>query len=755
MVEATPVSASRRLLGRLRDVMAAPGTGQARLDQVVRLIAANMVSEVCSIYVRRAGEVLELFATEGLKPQAVHNTRLRFGEGLVGDIAAHARPLALSDAQSHPQFAYRPETGEEVYQSLMGVPILRGGRVIGVLVVQNRTRRTYDEEEVETLQTIAMVLAELVAGGDVVSADELRPGDGAALLPVGLNGVCFNPGVAMGTAVPHRPRIVVHRLVAENLDAELARLAEATEGMHSAIDDLIAASDIAHSGEHREVLETYRLIAEDRGWLGRIREAIHSGLTAEAAVLRVQDDTRARMAQVTDPYLRERLNDFEDLTNRLLQHLTEGVVKETRALADDAVLIARNLGPAELLDYDRAKLRAVLLEEGAPHSHVAIVARALDIPLIGRIAGLIDRIEAGDPVIVDGDTSQAFVRPSEDVIQAYAEGLETRARRKQQYAALRDLPAVTRDHVAVSLMLNAGLLIDVQHLDDTGAEGIGLCRTEIPFMVQSEFPDVAEQTAIYRRILDEAKGRPVVFRTLDVGGDKLLPYFAGSSEENPAMGWRAIRIALDRPAILRQQLRALIVAAGGRDLHVMFPMIAEVAEFDAARAILELELDRARRKGDELPRALKVGAMLEVPALAWQLPTLLKRVDFLSVGSNDLLQFMFASDRSNPRIAERYDVLSPSVLSLLSSLARACDDAGVALTLCGEMGGRPLEAMALIGIGFRRISMTPAAVGPVKAMVRSLDCGRLSAYMAELEHSPEHSLRPRLKNFARDHGIAI
>jgi phosphotransferase system enzyme I (PtsP) len=755
MVETPPVSASRRLLGRLRDVMAAPATGQARLDQVVRLIAANMVSEVCSIYVRRAGEVLELFATEGLKPEAVHNTRLRIGEGLVGDIAAHARPLALADAQSHAQFAYRPETGEEIYQSLMGVPILRGGRVIGVLAVQNRTRRTYDEEEVETLQTIAMVLAELVAGGDIVSADELRPGDGAALLPVGLTGVCFNPGVAMGTAVLHRPRIVVHHLVAENPEAELARLAGATEGMQSAIDDLIAASDIAHSGEHREVLETYRMIAEDRGWLGRIREAIRGGLTAEAAVLRVQDDTRARMAQVTDAYLRERLNDFEDLTNRLLQHLTEGAVAEAGALPDDAVLIARNLGPAELLDYDRSKLRAVLLEEGAPHSHAAIVARALDIPLIGRIAGLIDRIEAMDPVIVDGDTGQVFVRPSEDVIQAYVESLETRARRKQQYAALRDLPAVTRDDVKISLLLNAGLLIDAQHLDDTGAEGIGLCRTEIPFMAQASFPDVAEQTAIYRRILDEAKDRPVVFRTLDVGGDKLLPYFAGLAEENPAMGWRAIRIALDRPAILRQQLRALIVAAGGRELHVMFPMIAEVAEFDAARAILELELERARRKGDELPRALKVGAMLEVPALAWQLPTLLKRVDFLSVGSNDLLQFLFASDRSNPRIAERYDVLSPPVLSLLRALARSCDEANVPLTLCGEMGGRPLEAMALIGVGVRRISMAPAAIGPVKAMIRSLDCAHLSAYMAELEHHPEHSLRPRLKNFARDHGIAI
>jgi phosphotransferase system enzyme I (PtsP) len=762
MAETGAISASRRLLQRLRDLMASTGDVQERLDQVVRLIAGNMVAEVCSVYVMRAGEVLELFASEGLKAEAVHLTRLQIGEGIVGDIAARARPLALSDAQSHPNFAYRPETGEEIYQSLMGVPILRGGRVMGVLVIQNRTRRAYTEEEVETLQTIAMVLAELVAGGELVSPDELGPAGAHPLSPMRLTGVAFNEGLAIGRAVMHQPRAVAHRLVAEDAETELERFASALEGMHTAIDDLIAATDIAQPGEHREVLETFRLIAEDRGWIGRIREAIRGGLTAEAAVQRVQDDTRARMGQISDPYLKERLADFEDLTNRLLLHLT-GENGENAGLGgdlpEDIVLVSRAMGPAELLDYDRNRLRAVLLEEGAIHSHVSIVARALDIPLIGRVGGALDRIEAGDTVIVDGDNATAFIRPGEDVQAAFAQSMAAAARRREAYAALRDEPTVTRDGVAISLNINAGLLVDVQHLDDTGAEGVGLYRTEIPFMVRPSFPNVDDQVEIYERALEVAGKRPVVFRTLDVGGDKILPYVAAppttQEEENPAMGWRAIRIALDRPAILRQQLRAMIRAARGRELHVMFPMVAEVAEFDTAKEMVTRELERAGTGRKKQPSAVKVGVMLEVPSLLFQLPALLERADFVSIGSNDLMQFLFAADRGNPRIAERYDVLSPPVLALLGDLAAKCRTAGVPLTLCGEIGGRPLEAMALIGLGIRRFSMTPAALGPVKAMLLSLDVGELQSYMSQLTDSAAHSLRPKLRFFAKDHGVVI
>jgi phosphotransferase system enzyme I (PtsP) len=751
---AAPVS--RRLLARVRDVMAGPESAEQRLSRVVAVIAAEMVAEVCSVYVRRAGDVLELFATQGLKPEAVHRTRLRVGEGIVGDVAAHARPLALADAQAHPNFAYRPETGEEIYHSMMGVPVLRGGNVIGVLAVQNRTRRHYAEEEVETLQTVAMVLAELVASGELVSPDELAPVDGIALKPLRVEGVRLNAGVGIGVALLHQPRFVVARVVAEDPAVEHERLRRAFEDMRGAIDTLFAAEGLSAGGEHRDVLETYRMIARDAGWLGRIAEAIDGGLTAEAAVQRVQNDVRARLSQAADPYLRERVHDFDDLANRLLQHLVGSNPDAPRPeLPPNVVLVARSLGPAELLDYDYARLRGLVLEEGSPTAHVAIVARALDIPVVGQVRDMLTRVEPGDTVVVDADNGQVLIRPGDDVQQAFVENIKLRAARIASYAALRDLPSVTRDGAAVSININAGLLVDLAHLHEFGADGVGLYRTEIPFMVRPTFPDVPTQQRIYAKVIEQAGGKPVVFRTLDVGGDKVLPYWNKASEENPAMGWRAIRIALDRPAMLRQQLRALIRATAGGELRLMFPMIAEVAEFLAARALLDRELERERKRTSRVPSSLRIGAMIEVPSLVYQLPVLLHHVDFVSIGSNDLLQFLFASDRGNPHVAERYDVLSPPVLRCLGAIVVACDRAGVPVALCGEMAGRPLEAMALLGLGLRTLSMAPPSVGPVKTMVRSALLKPLARYLDSLLDAPDRSVREKLRGFARDHGVVI
>jgi len=307
----------------------------------------------------------------------------------------------------------------------------------------------------------------------------------------------------------------------------------------------------------------------------------------------------------------------------------------------------------------------------------------------------------------------------------------------------------------VSILINVGLLGDVQHLDHSGADGIGLYRTEVPFMVRAGFPDVESQCDLYTKVLDQAGGRPVVFRTLDAGGDKMLPYWKPTPEENPAMGWRAIRVSLDRPAMLRQQMRALIRAAGGRELRLMFPMVADVGEFEAARSLLGMELAREDRLGGPLPASVKVGAMLEVPSLAFQLPALLKKADFISVGSNDLLQFLFGSDRGNPRLSERYDPLSPLVLSLLRNVLAECRAARVPVSLCGEMAGRPLEAMALVGIGFRDLSVSPPAVGPLKAMIRSLDCQALRRYMDSLYDLSDRNVREKLRSFAKDHGVVI
>jgi len=744
---------ARLLLRRLRVLMAEGGTAEHRLNQIVRAIAAGMVAEVCSVYVMRPGEVLELFATEGLKAEAVHHTRLRVGEGLVGDIASHARPLALADAQSHPNFAYRPETGEEIYKSLMGVPMLRSGRVLGVLAVQNRTARQYTEEEVEALQTTAMVVAELVASGELVPRAETRPAEGIGLLPTRLEGLSLCSGLAIGRAFLHKPRPGLAQIMAENPVAERSRLGEALAGLNRDLDDLLARAEFADGGEHRDILEAYRMFARDRGWRQRLDEAISTGLSAEGAVLKVQNDARAHMAQVLDPYLRERLADFDHLADRLLRHLAGGT--PATDLPEKAVLVARILGPAELLEFDRKRLRALVLEEGSPTAHVAIVARALDLPVIGRVEGALTRIETGDRLVVDADNGQVFVRPGEDVEAQVAASMSFKAQRRQAVAAMRGLPSVSRDGVEVSLSINAGLLIDMQQLVMSGADGVGLYRTEIAFMVRDRFPDVGQQAEFYRRIYEQAAGRPVVFRTLDVGGDKVLPYWPRSGEENPAIGWRALRIGLDLPNLLRHQLRALIVAAAGRPLEVMFPMIATPAEFADAKGIALLELERARARGQPLPEPFRVGAMLEVPSLIWQLPALLREADFVSVGSNDLAQFMFASDRGNPRMAGRYDALSPAMLTALAEVCRHCRAADRPLSVCGEMAGHPLEAMALLGIGLNRLSMAPSAVGGVKSMLRSLDIGRLSSYVGGLMTLPRTSIRHELAAYARDHGVVI
>lgn len=745
----------RRLLRRIRDVMASEAAAQEKLDQIVRVIAADMVSEVCSVYIQRAGEVLELFATEGLNREAVHRTRLRVGEGLVGEIAAHAQTLALSDAQSHPAFAYRPETGEDPYHSLMGVPILRQGRVIGVLVVQNRTQRNYTEEESEAMQIVAMVLAELVGGGNLVSLDETAPQEGNAVLPVRLDGMQISPGIAMGHAVIHTPDIAIRQLVAEDPDTELKRLDEAVAAVHTNLDRIFGTGELAHDGQHHEVLEAYRMVAADAGWLNRIRDTIRSGLTAEAAVQQVRENTRLRMNQIKDPYLRERLADLEDLAIRVLMQLTGDGNATVPDIPDDTVVLCRAMGPAELLDYDPRRLRALVMEEGSVTAHVSIVARALDIPVVAQAKDVLSRVQQGDVVIVDGDNAQLFIRPSEDAQSALQETLRMRAAEREAYAQLRDSPAVSRDGTEVSLNINAGLELDVPQLHATGADGIGLFRTEIPFMVRAAYPDVAAQTALYRNILDQAEGKPVVFRTLDVGGDKTLPYFENEPSDNPALGWRAIRITLDRPAMLRQQVRALVRAANGRPLALMLPMVAEVAEFDRARAILDKELAREKAAEGKMPRELRVGAMLEVPALLWQLPALCSRVDFMSVGSNDLIQFLFANDRSNPRMAGRYDSLSPAALSVLRDVVRTATKAGVPVSVCGEMAGRPLEAMALVGLGYRSLSMNAGSVGRVKAMIRALRLRPLEDYLKSQIGAVDHSLRDKLRAFARDHGVPV
>ena len=747
----------RLLLRRLREAMAEPVSAQARLDKIVVHIAANMVAEVCSVYVLRDDGRLELFATEGLNREAVHLTTMRAGEGLVGLIADSAEPVALADAQAHPAFSYKPETGEEIYHSFLGVPILRGGNTLGVLVVQNRVRRVYSEEEIEALQTTAMLLAEMIASGELQSI--VRPGSDIALRrPLSLKGSPMSDGLGLGRVVMHEPRVVVKQIVAEDIHKEERRLDEAIAAVRTSIDQLVDRGDEAGPGEHQEVLETFRMFANDRGWLRRLREAVRSGLTAEAAVEHVQNDARAKLQRSTDPYLRDRLHDLDDLANRLLHQLTGvSLVATHEEMPDNAIVVARTMGPAALLDYDRKKLRGLVIEDGGPSSHVAIIARALGIPAVGEVANIADLVEQGDAIIVDGTTGEVQLRPPADVEAAYAEKARLRARRQEQYHKLRDIAPITRDGVEVQLHMNAGLLVDLPHLAETGAASIGLFRTELQFMIAPQFPRMQEQLALYKAVMDAVPNRPVTFRTLDIGGDKVLPYMKMYEEENPALGWRAIRIGLDRPGLLRSQLRAMLRAGAGRELRIMFPMVAVTAEFDAAKAIVERELAYLKRHSYEVPSDLKLGVMVEIPALLWQLDELLARVDFLSVGSNDLVQYLCAADRDNQRVSSRFDPLSAPILRALKIITDKARATGTPVTLCGEMGGQPLEALALIAIGYRGLSMSPASIGPVKAMILSLNAGAVTHFVDDLLNLGDgaSSLRDKLKSYAHAHGIPV
>ncbi|MBL4726212.1 MAG: phosphoenolpyruvate--protein phosphotransferase [Rhizobiaceae bacterium] len=733
-----PESGPRVLLKHLREVMAEALEAQEQLDKIVMHIAANMVADVCSVYVLRSDDNLELYASVGLNPDAVHEVSLKVGQGLVGTIAANARSLNLEDAQKHPAFAYLPETGEEVFNSFMGVPILRAGRALGVLVVQNKEGRIFGDVEIEALETTAMVIAELIAAGQLAGLG--KQGSGLDLTrPLMLTGVPLAEGIGFGKVVLHEPRVVVTDLFNEDAQGEIERLGAALGKLRISIDGLLQRGEVTKDGEHREVLEAYRMFANDRGWIRRMEEAISNGLTAEASVEKVQSDNRARMARQSDPYLREHLHDLDDLANRLLRELMgkpHGPMDEN--ITGDFVIVARNMGAAELLDYAGKNLRGLVLEEAAPTSHVVIVARALGIAVVGQLSDVISISESNDTIIVDGESGDVHIRPTEEVEVSYAEKVELLVRQQALYENMKNEPSLTKDGVAIDLLMNAGLLMDLPQLENVNAAGIGLFRTELQFMVAASFPRPGEQEELYRSVIKAANGKPVTFRTLDVGGDKVLPYLRSVHEENPALGWRAIRLSLDRPGLIRTQVKALLKAADGGSLKIMLPMVTEVREITRAKEIIDHEVELLKRFGHEMPTELKLGVMIEVPSLLWQLDELMAEVDFVSIGSNDLFQFIMASDRGNAKISNRFSPLSRPFLRALHQIALKADEHETEFSLCGEIAGQPLAAMALVALGYRAISMSPASLGPVKAMTLNLDKSKLEPLLLDALAKPSN-----------------
>lgn len=756
-LQAVEIISPLALLRKVRDIMRSSEEAQNRLNKLVKAIAKDFGSEVCSIYFLRKGAQLELYATEGLKQKAVHKTRLNIGEGLVGEIAALSMSLNLPEAQKHPKFAYCSGTGEEKYHSFVGVPIPYNQQVIGVLVVQSTNAKIYSEEQIEILQTVAMVLAELAIASQVVDLKEVSADDDDASKSCYFSGLKLSSGLAKAAAVLHRPKLEITKFVSDDTAYEEERLHKAVLELQESVDLIIRNSGLDKGDAKLEIMETYRMFTHDKGWLERIIEAIHTGLTAEAAVKKVQEHMRARMANIASGYIRERMQDLEDLSTRLQYHLAG--ISPTAAhsdLPDQFILVAKSLGPAELLEYGGSKnICGVILEEGSANSHLAIIARMMDIPMVARIPDVSELVQNGDLAIVDGDNGEIYLRPPADVEEAISEHIARRRQRDAEYEAMQDLPSISLDGIPISLNLNIGLYLDAEQLSRPDVDGIGLYRTELPYLASSEIPDVDEQRKMYGEIFRHSKDKPVIFRSFDIGGDKQVPYVQAGHEENPAMGWRATRIGLDRPVILRRQFRALIRAAGWHTLYVMFPFIADISEFDETKAILDRELERAKVEGQPLPTAIKVGSMIEIPSILYQMPALLSRVDFVSVGSNDLLQFLYACDRGSDQLSGRYDPLSPVFMSIIRTITKQCDEAGVELGFCGAVASKPVEALALIGCGVRRISIPPASIGPVKAMIRSVNVKEVCELIDYLMTLPDHSIRTQLEQFCSDHNVDL
>ncbi|MCU9838348.1 phosphoenolpyruvate--protein phosphotransferase [Ruegeria sp. WL0004] len=741
-------SESRKLLGRLREAMASDEAGQARLDRITHLIADSMGTEVCSVYLFRDAETLELCATEGLKPESVHQTRMRLGEGLVGRVAKSGKVVNTPDAPSAKGFRYMPETGEERFSSFLGIPIQRLGEKLGVLVVQSRIAREFSADEVYALEVVAMVLAEMAELGAFV-------GEGAALSPLHQKSAMFRggtgqEGAAEGHVWLHEPRVVVTNPIADDPHRELERLNEAIEELRVGVDRMLEMSQNGDK-EQLQVLEAYRMFANSKGWMRRMEEDIARGLSAEAAVEKEQSQARARMEQVQDAYLRERLADLDDLSNRLLRILT-GQGKQTGAdLPADPILVARNIGPGDLLEYGRS-LKGIVLEEGSVGSHAAIVARALAIPLVVHAERITTEALNGDHILVDGDQGIVHLRPEDSVVSAFQDKIAMQADAQARYVSIRETPAVTLEGQRINLVMNAGLMADLPSLESSGAEGVGLFRTELQFLVRNQMPKRSELVALYSRVLDAAKGKRVVFRTLDIGSDKVLPYMKPTDEPNPALGWRAIRVGLDKPGIMRMQLQALIRAANGRPLTIMFPFVAQAEEYRAARVEVDKTIERERILGHKLPESLEIGAMLETPSLAFAPQKFFDEVGFLSIGGNDLKQFFFAADRENERVRRRYDTLNCSFLTFIEKIVERCDESGTPLSFCGEDAGRPIEAVCLAAMGIRTLSMRPASIGPVKSLLLRTDLRKLREIIFAERYKGVQSVRPAITEWFRQQG---
>ncbi|MNF50325.1 Phosphoenolpyruvate-protein phosphotransferase [compost metagenome] len=707
---------------------------KAALGIIVLRVKEAMGSQVCSVYLLDPEtNRFVLMATEGLNKRSIGKVSMAPNEGLVGLVGTREEPLNLENAADHPRYRYFAETGEERYASFLGAPIIHHRRVVGVLVIQQKERRQFDEGEEAFLVTMSAQLAGVIAHAEATGSIRGLGRQGKGIQEAKFVGVPGSPGAAVGTAVVMLPPAdldVVPDKTITDIDAELGLFKTAIEGVRADMRTLSAKLATQLRPEERALFDVYLMMLDDAALGSEVTTVIKTGQWAQGALRQVVTDHVNRFELMDDAYLRERASDVKDLGRRLLAYLQEER-QQTLVYPDNTILVSEELTPAMLGEVPEGKLAGLVSVLGSGNSHVAILARAMGIPTVMGLVDLPYSKVDGIQMIVDGYHGEVYTNPSDVLRKQFAEVVEEEKQLALGLDALRDLPCITVDGHRMPLWVNTGLLADVARAQKRGAEGVGLYRTEVPFMINQRFPSEKEQLAIYREQLSAFHPQPVTMRTLDIGGDKSLSYFP-IKEDNPFLGWRGIRVTLDHPEIFLVQTRAMLKASEGlNNLRILLPMISGTHELEEALHLIHRAWGEVRDEGCDVPMP-PIGVMIEIPAAVYQTKELARQVDFLSVGSNDLTQYLLAVDRNNPRVADLYDYLHPAVLQALQNVVRDAHAEGKPVSICGEMAGDPAAAVLLMAMGFDSLSMNATNLPKVKWMLRQINLSKAKELLAEL-----------------------
>lgn len=726
------------MLDSLREIVQEVNTArdlQSALDVIVSRVRAAMNTQVCSVYLLDP-EVNShvLMASEGLRKESVGHVSLQLDEGLVGLVARNAEPVNLEDAQAHPNYHYLSETGEERFSSFLGVPIIHHRKVLGVLVVQHREKRSFTTGEEAFLITLSAQLAGVIAAADASGAIQGIGPSGRRRADTRFSGISGAAGVAIGHAVVVFPqadlKLIPARLV-EDIDAQLGAFQAALTAVRRDIRQLSNSVSQQLRPEERELFDVYVRMLDDDALGGEVMDRIHKGNWAQGALAEVALDHINAFEQMKDPYLRERATDIRDLCSRVLSHLQQSEAAVPRIYPEHTILVGEDLAPSMLMEVPRERLAGIISVKGSGNSHVAILARTMGVPTVMGAVDLPYRKLDGRLLIVDGYSGVIYTNPTDQLMTRFREMIKEEEQLIRGLEVLIDKPSITTDHHRVRLWVNTGLMSDVVRSLDHGAEGIGLFRTEVPFLLSEQFPSEDEQAAIYREQLQAFAPKKVTMRTLDIGGDKSLPYFP-IEEANPFLGWRGIRVTLDHPEIFITQVRAMLRASEGlNNLQIMLPMVSNLEEVQRARQVIKRALLELREEGRDVIMP-PVGVMIELPAAVYLTRALCQMVDFVSVGSNDLTQYLLAVDRNNPRVADLYSSFHPAVLGALQHVVQAAHAEGKQVSICGEMAGDPGAAMLLMAMGFDILSMSASSLLKIKAVIRAISLETAKSVLADV-----------------------